>query len=205
MNSISSSKKSKYSDLLLQTSALKRIQRTRQLLDSIRPQSAPSNGRISSMSKTELYTVNDTISTTTSTNVSETRPRTSKSRRSESQFVQVNSPFGSSCLVRELEFPGSLLTFRTSTRTPDVDKSNESMESLKRKEIKISEMQQCEKLDLSGRNLDTIPSQLSKESHLKLADFQNNQIQKIENLSNLSNLVFLDLYNNQIEVLSYYI
>lgn len=41
---------------------------------------------------------------------------------------------------------------------------------------------------------------LEGEQMLRLLNLQNNSIRKIENLLGLPNLIFLDLYNNRIEV-----
>ncbi|KAI8801235.1 hypothetical protein BJ742DRAFT_38984 [Cladochytrium replicatum] len=43
---------------------------------------------------------------------------------------------------------------------------------------------------------------LAGEERLRLLNFQNNSISRIENLDSLKNLVFLDFYNNQIEEIS---
>lgn len=57
-----------------------------------------------------------------------------------------------------------------------------------------------EKLEYARRNLTYIPTFLP-EANIKMLDFQNNYIAQIENLENLKQLVFLDLYNNQIQVI----
>lgn len=41
---------------------------------------------------------------------------------------------------------------------------------------------------------------LEGEQMLRLLNLQNNSIRKIENLLGLPNLIFLDLYNNRVEV-----
>lgn len=56
-----------------------------------------------------------------------------------------------------------------------------------------------ERLNLDRRNLPVIPL-LEGEQVLRLLNLQNNAIRKIENLFGLPNLIFLDLYNNRIEV-----
>ena len=43
---------------------------------------------------------------------------------------------------------------------------------------------------------------LEGEEHLRLLNFQHNSIHKIEHLANLKRLIFLDLYDNQIEEIS---
>lgn len=40
------------------------------------------------------------------------------------------------------------------------------------------------------------------EEHLRLLNFQHNFITRIQNISNLQRLIFLDLYDNQIEEIS---
>lgn len=56
-----------------------------------------------------------------------------------------------------------------------------------------------ERLNLDRRNLPVIPL-LEGEQVLRLLNLQNNAIRQIENLFGLPNLIFLDLYNNRIEV-----
>lgn len=58
-----------------------------------------------------------------------------------------------------------------------------------------------ERLNLDRRNLPVIPL-LEGEQILRLLNLQNNVIRRIENLLGLPNLIFLDLYNNRIEVLT---
>lgn len=53
---------------------------------------------------------------------------------------------------------------------------------------------------MDRRNLPVIPL-LEGEQMLRLLNLQNNAIRKIENLLGLPNLIFLDLYNNRVEVL----
>jgi len=40
---------------------------------------------------------------------------------------------------------------------------------------------------------------LEGEEHLRLLNFQHNSISRIQHISNLRRLIFLDLYDNQIE------
>mmetsp|Transcript_43296 Transcript_43296/g.112527 ORF Transcript_43296/g.112527 Transcript_43296/m.112527 type:complete len:516 (-) Transcript_43296:1195-2742(-) len=54
-----------------------------------------------------------------------------------------------------------------------------------------------ERLNLDRRKLTVCPI-LCGEEQLRLLNYQNNLITKIENLNNLPNLIFLDLYSNQI-------
>jgi Leucine-rich repeat (LRR) protein len=61
-----------------------------------------------------------------------------------------------------------------------------------------------ERLDYARKNLTYIPP-FRTECNIKMLDFQNNYIAQIENLENLKQLVFLDLYNNQIQVLMQFI
>ncbi len=61
---------------------------------------------------------------------------------------------------------------------------------------------QHEKMDLSRKNLSECPD-LQDAVYLKCLDLQNNLISRIDNLYTLRNLIFLDLYNNQIEVRIY--
>ncbi|RLN89798.1 hypothetical protein BBJ28_00012783 [Nothophytophthora sp. Chile5] len=56
-----------------------------------------------------------------------------------------------------------------------------------------------ERLNLDRRNLPVIPL-LEGEQTLRLLNLQNNAIRRIENLLGLPNLIFLDLYNNRVEV-----
>ncbi|RLN96942.1 hypothetical protein BBJ28_00016145 [Nothophytophthora sp. Chile5] len=58
-----------------------------------------------------------------------------------------------------------------------------------------------ERLNLDRRNLPVIPL-LEGEQILRLLNLQNNAIRRIENLLGLPNLIFLDLYNNRVEVLA---
>ena len=57
-----------------------------------------------------------------------------------------------------------------------------------------------ERLNLDRRQLDVCPL-LENEHRLRLLNYQNNNIQMIQNLENLPNLIFLDLYNNKIATL----
>ena len=54
-----------------------------------------------------------------------------------------------------------------------------------------------ERLNLDRRKLTSCPV-LEGEERLRLLNYQNNYITKVENLNNLPNLIFLDLYNNQL-------
>lgn len=54
-----------------------------------------------------------------------------------------------------------------------------------------------ERLNLDRRKLTSCPI-LEGEERLRLLNYQNNLITKVENLDNLPNLIFLDLYNNQL-------
>ena len=56
-----------------------------------------------------------------------------------------------------------------------------------------------EKLDLGRKNLQECPF-LQDRVHLKFLDLQGNFIKSVDNLYTLKNLVFLDFYNNQLEV-----
>ncbi|GLD91497.1 hypothetical protein PINS_up000030 [Pythium insidiosum] len=56
-----------------------------------------------------------------------------------------------------------------------------------------------ERLNLDRRNLPVVPL-LDGEQMLRLLNVQNNLIRRIEHLTGLPNLIFLDLYNNRIEV-----
>ncbi|KAL2916830.1 hypothetical protein HK105_203609 [Polyrhizophydium stewartii] len=55
-----------------------------------------------------------------------------------------------------------------------------------------------DRLNLNRKNLYVCPP-MAHEDQLRLLNFQNNFISRIENLDNLVNLVFLDMFNNQIE------
>ena len=58
-----------------------------------------------------------------------------------------------------------------------------------------------ERLNLDRRKLTSCPV-LEGEERLRLLNYQNNLITKVENLDNLPNLIFLDLYNNQLKQIS---
>eukprot|EP00164_Ancoracysta_twista_P003825 GFYU01005132.1.p1 GENE.GFYU01005132.1~~GFYU01005132.1.p1 ORF type:complete len:761 (+),score=193.01 GFYU01005132.1:205-2487(+) len=58
-----------------------------------------------------------------------------------------------------------------------------------------------ERLNLDRRKLTVCPV-LEGEERLRLLNYQNNLITKIDHLRNLPNLIFLDLYNNQIKMIS---
>uniref|UniRef100_H2YWU9 Uncharacterized protein n=1 Tax=Ciona savignyi TaxID=51511 RepID=H2YWU9_CIOSA len=55
-----------------------------------------------------------------------------------------------------------------------------------------------DRLNLDRRRLTVCPI-LEGEEHLRLLNFQHNLISRIQHLSNLRRLIFLDLYDNQIE------
>jgi len=57
-----------------------------------------------------------------------------------------------------------------------------------------------ERLNLDRRKLTCCPV-LEGEEKLRLLNYQNNLISKVENLDNLPNLIFLDLYNNHVRVI----
>jgi Leucine-rich repeat (LRR) protein len=57
-----------------------------------------------------------------------------------------------------------------------------------------------DRLVLDRRKLTVCPV-LEGEERLRLLNYQNNFISKLENLHNLPNLIFLDLYNNQIKTM----
>lgn len=57
-----------------------------------------------------------------------------------------------------------------------------------------------DRLVLDRRKLTQCPF-LEGEDRLRLLNYQNNLITKIENLGNLPNLIFLDLYNNQVKTM----
>ncbi len=57
-----------------------------------------------------------------------------------------------------------------------------------------------ERLNLDRRQLDVCPM-LEQELRLRLLNFQNNNIRKIQHLENLPNLIFLDMYNNKLATL----
>ncbi len=54
-----------------------------------------------------------------------------------------------------------------------------------------------ERLNLDRRNLTVCPF-LQGEENLRLLNYENNWIRKINNLNNLPNLIFLDFYNNKL-------
>ena len=56
-----------------------------------------------------------------------------------------------------------------------------------------------ERLNLDKRNLDCCPL-IEGEGRLRLLNLQNNRIKKLGHFFGLPNLIFLDLYNNQIQV-----
>jgi leucine-rich repeat-containing protein 49 len=56
-----------------------------------------------------------------------------------------------------------------------------------------------ERLNLDRRHLTACPL-LRHEEAVRLLNYQNNYITAISNLRQLPNLIFLDLYNNSIEV-----
>lgn len=56
-----------------------------------------------------------------------------------------------------------------------------------------------ERVNLDRRNLNECPI-LKDEERLKLLNYQYNNIRVIKHLENLPNLIFLDLYNNKVEV-----
>jgi Leucine-rich repeat (LRR) protein len=58
-----------------------------------------------------------------------------------------------------------------------------------------------ERLNLDRRHLTCCPI-LKHEDRVRLLNYQNNYIENIAQLHNLPNLIFLDLYNNCIEVMS---
>ncbi|XP_038047653.1 leucine-rich repeat-containing protein 49-like [Patiria miniata] len=55
-----------------------------------------------------------------------------------------------------------------------------------------------DRLNLDRRRLTVCPI-LEGEEHLRLLNFQHNSIRKIEHLTSLRRLIFLDLYDNQLE------
>lgn len=57
-----------------------------------------------------------------------------------------------------------------------------------------------ERLNLDRRQLDVCPF-LEYEHRLRLLNFQNNNISRIQHLENLPNLIFLDMYNNKLSTL----
>jgi leucine-rich repeat-containing protein 49 len=57
-----------------------------------------------------------------------------------------------------------------------------------------------ERINLDRRLLESCPH-LEHEGKLRLLNYQNNSIRRIENLENLPNLIFLDLYNNRLDSL----
>ena len=56
-----------------------------------------------------------------------------------------------------------------------------------------------ERLNLDKRNLECCPL-VEGEGRLRLLNLQNNRIRKMGHFYGLPNLIFLDLYNNRIEV-----
>ena len=58
-----------------------------------------------------------------------------------------------------------------------------------------------ERLNLDGQRLTVCPV-LQGEQRLRLLNYQSNLLLRISNVANLPNLIFLDLYNNQIQAIS---
>lgn len=54
---------------------------------------------------------------------------------------------------------------------------------------------------IDPRNPDTTETAKQGDTRLRLLNYQNNVISKVTNLANLPNLIFLDLYNNNIDTL----
>lgn len=57
-----------------------------------------------------------------------------------------------------------------------------------------------ERLNLDRRQLEVCPF-LEYEHRLRLLNYQNNNITRIQHLENLPNLIFLDMYNNKLSTL----
>ncbi|KAJ2994303.1 hypothetical protein HDV02_001697 [Globomyces sp. JEL0801] len=202
------------------SSALKRIQKSRQLIDSNRPQSA----RTISSKSTQRANIKQTeLVLNMSGPKPRSRPSSGASRLSSSDSIGklswISNQNSADWLSTSSINSNETITEYKRVSIKDFDfplKSNGIQTTnhhhiYKMDEIKktndpfmiraINEHPSPEKLDLNRRSLQTCP-QLEDGEHIKLLDLQNNLIVKIDHLHHLRLLVFLDFYNNQIEEIS---
>nr|XP_045016873.1 leucine-rich repeat-containing protein 49 isoform X3 [Jaculus jaculus] len=119
--------------------------------------------------------------------------------KTEFRFSRDTSPFPGRLLQHDLERNYSSRQGIASDHINLVSSSLPSFPILQRSSEEKSLY--SDRLTLERQKLTVCPI-IDGEEHLRLLNFQHNFITRIQNISNLQSLIFLDLYDNQIEEIS---